>query len=279
MKIVAITLLSLFLNWSASAHCNKAYHLSLKERNILIKKANAGDGNAAYRMYNYHSMSSRNETESSKWLNRSAELGHAEAQRWLAYMIIEYKRGHKAFGTTPQAAVLSLLTEASKTNGTAANELGERYYQGFFGDGNKHEQARKSLLLAASHHHSSSWKLLAYMLHKGEGGKEDQAKAYYYICLSTQCTHPASFGGKKLWKLRLTIEEKLTLVQKVEVWKNVDAYIAKERKRSDGRIYPPPLLGSAIPLKKWNESLKATNEFEDIHRKRLQINKKLTNRW
>lgn len=270
MKAIAILLVCTWMTQVAHGHCGKANHISSKEQKALIAEADAGDADAAYQIWNYHSFSTRDEKQAAKWLDRAAELGHTEAQRWLAHMIVEHRSSHDTFGKTPEAAVLKLLTDASKSDGFAAHNLGERYYEGYFGEADKHVKAREAFQLAASHHSAWCWKHLAKMLHAGEGGKANQIEAYYYICLDTQCTHPESVGGEELWVLRCKIEESLSLAQAKRVWKRVDSYISKERKRSGGRIYPPPLLGTGIPEKKWKEYLKVTDDFEARHRKQLE---------
>lgn len=245
------------------------FHLSEKEQKRLIAKADAGDAQAAHRMWGYHAMSSGNRKEEINWLDRAAQLGHTDAQRWLAHMIVTYDNPYQTFGETPRDAVFKLLTDASKTDGTAACDLGERYYEGYFGESDRYARARQAFRLAATLHSVSSWEHLAKMLYSGEGGEADQVEAYYYICLDTRCTHPKSVGGEKLWDLRRKIEEMLSLDQAREVWGRVDAYITKERMRSDGRIYPPPFLGTAIPESQWNEYLKTADEFEARHRKSM----------
>lgn len=184
MKITAIVLLLFIASHSAWAHCGEAFHISDQEQKSLIAKANTGDADAAYRMYTFHSMSSRNEKMATQWLERAAVLDHKEAQRWLAYMIAENGSPHQTFGKTPQEAVLKLLTDASKTNGQAASDLGNRYQEGYFGEADKDTKARAAYILAASLHCSSNWGSLAAMFHNGEGGDADQVESYYYICLA-----------------------------------------------------------------------------------------------
>lgn len=257
------------LQFAVYGHCGAGTNLNENELEAIEKKASAGDAKAARHLWNLHTYATRDEAAADKWLRKAAELKEPEAQRWLAHIIVEYGKSPKPFGETPQEAVLNLLSESSKTNGTAARELGQRYYDGYFGTENKDMKAREAFRLSVSHHNSWSWELLARMLHRGEGGDTNQPEAYYYICLATQCTHPESGGGEELWDLRRKIEAKLTLVQAKEIWKRVDNYIAKERKRSGGRIDPPPLLGTGISEKQWNEWLKTTDEFETLHRKHL----------
>ena len=261
--------ISISLQLAVYGHCGAGTSLTKKEIEALEKKASDGDAKAARHLWNLYSYSIRDEATADKWLRKAAELKEPEAQRWLAHMIVEYGKSPKPFGETPEEAVLKLLSESSKTNGTAARELGQRYYEGYFGKENKNVKAREAFRLSVSHHNSWSWKLLAGMLHRGEGGEANQTEAYYYICLATQCTHPESVGGEELWELRRKVEERITLSEAKETWKRVDKYIAEERKRSDGRIYPPPLLGTGIPEKQWNEWLKTTDEFEARHRRNL----------
>jgi hypothetical protein len=271
MKTHAIALILLITVQSPWAQpWGNSYNLVDQEQEDLIAKADAGDPDAAYQMYTYHLLSSRNKKLETKWLNRAAELGHPKAQRWLAHMIADNGSPHKTFGKTPEEAVLKLLTDASKTYGLAASDLGKRYQKGYFDHADKEAKARAAYIHAAALHCALSWEALAPMLHNGEGGAANQIEAYYYICLGTQCTHPDSVRGQELWKLRHKIEAKLSLEQVEEVWRRVDAYISKERKRTEGRIYPPPLLGTGITEKQWNEWLKTTDEFEDRHRKELQ---------
>lgn len=271
MKPLTLLVLGILFSFQLAVygHCGAGSSLTEKELKALEQKAMAGDAQAARHLWNLHTYATRDETAADKWLRKAAELKEPEAQRWLAHMIVEYGKSPKPFGKTPQEAVLKLLSESSKTNGTAARKLGQHYYEGYFGKENKNVKAREAFRLSVSHHNSWSWKLLAGMLHRGEGGDASQPEAYYYICLATQCTHPESVGGEELWELRRKIEAKVTLVQAKRIWKRVDKYIGEERKRSDGRIYPPPLLGTGIPEKKWNEWLKTTDEFETRHRKHL----------
>lgn len=270
MKAIVVAFSCFLLGHGPHVHGEKAYTLPPEEEKALVAKADAGDPDAACQMWEYHLLCSGDEDQAAKWLDRAAELGHAEAQRWLAYKIVEYKSPHQTFGKTPQEAVLKLLSEASKTNGTAAQELGERYYEGYFGMADKDVKARRAFELSISHHNSTSWEHLAGMLHRGEGGPADQPEAYYYICLATQCTHPESVGGRELWDLRRRIETKVSFEAVQKVWKRVDDYILKERKHSGGLIDPPPLLGLAIPEKQWNEYVKATDKFEASHREQLK---------
>lgn len=248
----------------------ETFHLSDKEIKTLVAKAEAGDANAAYKIWTYHSMSSRNEIEADKWLRNAARLGHPEAQRWLAY---EIKKGYKApedFGETACTAVESLLQAASNKSGTAADDLGEAYREGYLKPMNRLAKAREAFLLAAAHHNTNSWESLAEMFHKGEGGAPDQSEAYYYIVLSTQCIHADSITGKELWKLRKEIETQLTIDQMTAVWERVDAYIKAERKYQGGRLYPPALLGTGIPEKEWKKRLEETDKKESEHRKSLK---------
>ncbi|MBE2181383.1 MAG: sel1 repeat family protein [Chthoniobacterales bacterium] len=260
----------LIMTGYVSANCGQAFHLLDTEIKALVAKASDGDANAAYRMWNFHSMSSQNEQEADKWLRTAARLGHPEAQRWLAYEIKDCDKPPGTFGKTPRAAVESLLRSASRTSGTAADDLGEAYRDGYLKPRDRLAKARQAFFLAAEHHNASSWESLAEMLFNGEGGSADPLQAYYFIVLSTQCVHPDSITGKELWELRMRIEKKLNIEQMAAVWDKADAYLKIERKYDAGRIYPPALLGTGIPKKEWEKRLKETDKKESAHRRSLQ---------
>jgi hypothetical protein len=253
-----------------SANCGQAFHLSDKEIQALVAKASDGDATAAYRIWNFHSLSSRNEQEADKWLRTSARLGHPEAQRWLAYEIKDCGAPPGIFGKTPRAAVESLLQSASRTSGTAADDLGEAYREGYLRPHERLAKARRAFFLAAAHHNTNSRESLAEMLFNGEGGSADPSQAYYFIVLSTQCVHPDSITGKKLWELRNRIERKLDIEQMEAAWDKADAYLQIERKYDKGRLHPPALLGTGIPKNEWEKRLKETDNKEAAHRHSLQ---------
>jgi TPR repeat protein len=253
-----------------SANCGQAFHLSDKEIQALVAKASDGDANAAYRMWNFHSMSSQNEQEADKWLRTAARLGHPEAQRWLAYEIKDCGEPPRTFGKTPRAAVESLLQSASRTSGTAADDLGEAFRDGYLKSHDRLAKARQAFFLAAAQHNTSSWQSLAEMLYNGEGGPADPVRAYYFIVLSSQCIHPDSITGKLLWELRYKIEKQLTTEQMISVWNEADAYLKNERKYRGGHLYPPALAGTGIPEKEWQKRLIETNKKEAEHRQHLK---------
>ena len=248
------------------AHCNEAFHLNEKKLSELIIKASNGNAKAAYRIWQFHSFSSRSSKDATLWLERTATLGHSEAQRWLAYLIMKQGHDYRNFGTTAEEAVFKLLTKAMKKSGVAVNELGEAYLDGYFNEKDRHVKARQAFSIGVSHHNTSSWVNLAKMLHLGEGGKVNNEEAFYLISLATNCTHPESMGGKKIWELRYKIESQLSLNQIQQIWKKIDVYINKMRKRQGGVIYPPPLLGTSIPEKEWLKYREATDLFELNHR-------------
>lgn len=253
-------------------HCATTRPITEIEPSSTPAEPKLNEREHAIQMWNSY-LCSPNVAESNRWCERAAKLGDPDAQRWLAHLIIVYKHPHKKFGASPQDAVLALLTPASKVDGVAAHDLGLAYYAGFLGAAHKDVNARQAFQLAVSHHHSSSWEELARMLHMGEGGAADQAEAYYLIGLATQCTHPDSGGGKELWKMRQDIEAQLTLPKMKAVWERVDAFIARERKYLETRIYPPPFLGTGIPEKEWNEYRKVTDKFEAQHRRQITKSK------
>ena len=271
MNLVSTVLLGVLLVASAPAQiCPSAvFDLTVAEQGELKTKADMGDQDAAYRIWKYHSFWTGNKREADKWIESAAKLGHPEAQRILANLITTYGHAHEAFGRTPQDAVLNLLTEAGRTSGQAALELAEAYMDGYFGAENKEINARKAFQIAADHQNSYSWKPLAQMLHNGQGGDPDQRKAYYLICLATSCIHPDSISGNELWELRHSIEQELSLSEIEETWTKVDSYTTRERKYEGSDIYPPPLLGTAIPKDKWNDHVKRTDEFEMQQRDEL----------
>lgn len=266
--------LAVFLALAAAgiADCGEVIPTSEKVLKELERKAGEGNGKAAYELSRRLDLIG-NEIEADKWQVRAATLGEPEAQRWLAYLIRDRGRPPGLFGASAQEAVLKLLTSASRTNGVAAEDLGKAFYSGYLGEGDKYKKAREAFSLAVSHHTSSSWAHLAAMLHKGEGGEADQVEAYYLICLATQCTHPESVNGEELWVLRHGIESKLSMEQVKLVWKRVDSYISKERKREGGRIDQPPFGGNSFSKEEWNEYQKATDEFEAAQRSKLKIDR------
>ena len=263
----------LCLTGSIYGHCGETFHLTPKETSALEQKVKNGDAAAASRLWTYHSMSSRNEKEAAKWLRTAAGLGHPEAARWLAYGIKEGRSSKEGFGLTPQLAVEELLQKASKMSGTAANDLGDNYREGYLKSRNRLEKARNAFLLAASLDNTSSWVSLAAMLHRGEGGPIDQAGAYYYIGLTTQCIHARSVTGKELWELRRKIETHLSTGQMEDVWLRVDAYIKVKRRYSGSTLYPPALMGTGVPEKQWKEWRKETDDTERQHRQLLRSKK------
>ena len=254
---------SSFMPRKTMAHSKK---IPFKERKALVEKAATGDAYAAWSIWNHHAFFSRKKKQEAKWLDRAAQLGHPQAQRWLAYEIIERGRPYQLFGKTPKDASFKLLTAASKTDGVAAYDLGKRHYEGYFGAVDRHMKALEAFQLGASLHNAQCWKPLAEILHIGVGGEPDQSDAYYYICLATQCR----FGDEEHWDLRRKIEAELSLAQAQTIWERVDSYISKERKRSGGRINPPPFGGTGILENKWNERLKATDAYEAQHRNKLK---------
>lgn len=254
MRTISVITLALTL----TSQCIAAY--SDEDISRMKELVEAGNADAAWDLMRYYG--NRDEAESDRWMRKAASLGQPEACRVLAYLIRDLGHDPLPFGSTPQEAVLKLLTSASKSSGTAAKDLGDAYYKGYLGATDKDKKAREAYLLAASLHNSSSWEDLAAMLHKGEGGKADQVEAYYFAGLAARCIHPESVVAEKLRLLRHEIEAALTIAEVKEVWNRVDLYIAKERMYVGGRIYQPAFGGNGVPEEKWNESMKATDDYE-----------------
>ncbi|QEY27179.1 SEL1-like repeat protein [Neisseria zalophi] len=65
------------------------YMLSEEEIRVLEEKANYGDADAAFRLYQYHMFVSLNQELEYKWLVIAAKHGHAVAQSNLADLFLE----------------------------------------------------------------------------------------------------------------------------------------------------------------------------------------------
>ncbi len=237
--------------------------VSLTEYRELSKKAKAGDADAAYRLSIY----GRYPKENDQWLELAAKLGHAAAQRWLAYEIKQnYHDGYAEFGETRQEAVLTLLTKSAVNDYDAANNLADAYREGYFGENDKDVKALAAYRHAASLYSKSSWQPLAEMLYRGEGTEPNTAQAYYYICLATHCIHYRSVTGKKLWQLRLQIEKELSLAEMKEVWENVDQFLDGKLVREGSPIQTAPLGGTTIRESDFKKYLAEVRSKEKKHR-------------
>ena len=95
-------------------------------------------------------------------------------------------------------------------------------------------------------------------------------EAYYYICLECAWVHPGSGSGGENWEFRRKVEEALSMKQIDRVWKRVDLFVSKERKRENVKIWPPAFYGTGNPEDKWNKWRKDTDENESRHRKSLR---------
>ena len=67
---------------------NQMYMLSETDRFRLEKMADAGDGSAAFKLYQYYQYGLFNNGRANMWLRRSAEQGHIVAQYNLGYTLV-----------------------------------------------------------------------------------------------------------------------------------------------------------------------------------------------
>ncbi len=65
------------------------YGLTDEQRKKLIEKANRGDKDAAFALYQYFSLSNYGETQEEQWLEVAAKNGHTVAQYNLAVRYME----------------------------------------------------------------------------------------------------------------------------------------------------------------------------------------------
>lgn len=74
------------------------YSLSQNEIDFLIKKANQGNKDAAFKLYEYYSLSALNDQLAHKWLLKAAQDGHPIAQYNLAVFLLQKgKKSDAAF--------------------------------------------------------------------------------------------------------------------------------------------------------------------------------------
>ena len=67
------------------------YGLSVDAVNQLSTKANDGDGNAAFRLYQYYTFSTEDKLQRRRWLEVAANAGNSTAQYNLAHGLLENK--------------------------------------------------------------------------------------------------------------------------------------------------------------------------------------------
>jgi hypothetical protein len=242
--------------------------LSRKELPEVLARAQAGSAEDAYNLYWHYAISTKDRGAAARWLRASVNLNHPAAQKTIAGLIKEGRCSYEEYGSSRQVAVRNLLEKASLVDGDAAYDLGLAYAEGYFGKVDM-IAARVAFLKGASLNNSACWEKAASMLHQGVGGEIDNAEAYYWIGLACRWTYVHSTNGKELWKLRCQIESQLSLDQMKTVWKRLDLYIQKERKREGGRVYPPAFLGTAIPSDEWRKYCMETDGYEIEHRKKV----------
>jgi len=246
--------------------------LTPRDISSLEARARSGNAESAYQLWMYYECVNGDRTQTTLWLRTAAKLGHPEAQRWLAYKIREQGADYSDLGKTPQEAVESLLKKAAATNGSAANDLGDCYREGYLNPKDRKTKAREAYTAAAALGNTTSWESLAEMLFKGEGGPADPQGGYYYVVLCTRWIHPDSVTGKELWNLRRKIEAKLPLAKMEEIWDRADILIKKERTFVPGKYQPGALNGFPDSKTRWRQEVKETDARDLEHRRELAAN-------
>ena len=74
---------------SNSVSTGSIYSLNEKEINLLIKEADKGNKDAAYKLYEYYSLSALNDELAYKWLLKAAQAEHPIAQYNLAIFLLQ----------------------------------------------------------------------------------------------------------------------------------------------------------------------------------------------
>jgi TPR repeat protein len=67
---------------------NRTFDLQPSEEKALVQSANAGDAEAAHRLFLYHSFSTHDSESAKVWLQKSAELGHPLAEYELGASLV-----------------------------------------------------------------------------------------------------------------------------------------------------------------------------------------------
>jgi TPR repeat protein len=72
------------------------YFLSAKAIHELSARASTGDGDAAFRLYQYYALSTADRSQQRRWLEAAANAGNATAQHNLASELLEAKNFSEA---------------------------------------------------------------------------------------------------------------------------------------------------------------------------------------
>jgi hypothetical protein len=206
------------------------YKLNDEDRRILETEAEKGDADAAWTLFLDNAFTLHDDAATDRWLRRAAQSGHAVAQRTLAEAIAKNGGSWDGFGDSKESAIRSLLEKSVETDSEACLDLAEAYAAGDFGT-NDFAKARAYLIQGAKKGGTMCWGKLAEYLHKGIGGPKDDAEAYYWASVKARCTHPESFAGQDIWKLREEIDAGLTLPELEKQWERVDQFIERVRSK------------------------------------------------
>jgi len=233
----------------------------------LERRAAAGDAAAAWELYIYYAAILHRASAMRPGHERATDLRHPEAERWMADSI---RRGgsFSRYGPTAQAAVLQLLTDACEHSGSACNELGEAYEEGYFGSPDL-AQARVYQERGAELGYRISWKKLARVLRDGTGGPVDLQRAYFWTSLEARCVDPRSVGGEETWKLREELAVGLELQTLEQVWREVDDYMA-EHEAGRRPIDYDPFGGATTEARVRRMGIRLAADKERLHRERLR---------
>jgi hypothetical protein len=213
------------------------YKLNDKDRQTLATEAEKGDPEAAWTLFLDYSFMLHDDAAADQWLRRAAQSGHAVAQRTLADVIANHGGEWDGFGDSKESAIHSLLEKSAETDSEACLYLAETYAgadfdtTGFDFGTNDFARARAYLLQGAKMGGTMCWEKLADYLHRGIGGPKDDVEAYYWISLGARCTHPESYAGQDIWKLREEIDAGLTLSELEKQWERVDEFIERVRSK------------------------------------------------
>lgn len=237
----------------------------------LAEVAETNDVEAVWEMYNYYALDVQDPVIAGQWLRRAARLRHPEGQRWLASDIKEYDGDFTGFGPSEQAAVKSLLEQASRTNGEASFELATTYAEGYFGRPD-YERARFYFVRGAQLHNRSCWKELSRYCKEGLGGPRDNVAAYYWISLETQCVDPESVSGREAWTPREKMAERLSMAALERQWGRIDAFMA-EVKAGTVKVDETPFLDGGISADLGAAGRRRAAEREIEHRQQLRTRK------
>ena len=102
------------------------------EQKALAEKAKAGDGKAAYRLYNGLTVDHGEEDAKAAdpWLRLAVKLKNPDADRVLAMLVQLGKDDYRGLGATRKQADEALLKEAAQTDGLACFDLADAYEKG-----------------------------------------------------------------------------------------------------------------------------------------------------